>query len=188
MRNILLESFQDDPVIAAVKDYEGLQKCLDSDCKVVFILFGDIIEIADIVSTVKNAGKMAMVHIDLIDGLASRDIAADFIAKNTCADGIISTKPNLVRHAKACGLLTVQRFFVLDSIALVNIKKQLPLDAADMIEILPGMMPKIIRRLCDLTGKPIIAGGLISDKEDIVNALGSGAVAISSTNPNVWFM
>jgi len=165
-----------------------LKKCLASDCRIVFILFGDLVGITDIVSRVKAAGKLAMVHVDLIDGLAVRDVAIDFIAKNTNADGIISTKSNLVKRAKACGLLTVQRFFVLDSIALVNISKQLPLDFADMIEVLPGVMPKIIWRLVEMTGKPVIAGGLISDKEDIVNALGAGAVAISSTNTDVWFM
>ncbi|NLM61842.1 MAG: glycerol-3-phosphate responsive antiterminator, partial [Clostridiales bacterium] len=36
--------------------------------------------------------------------------------------------------------------------------------------------------------KPIIAGGLISDKEDIITALAAGAIAISSTNHDVWFM
>ena len=59
---------------------------------------------------------------------------------------------------------------------------------ADLIEILPGVMPKIIRRLAGSAKKPLIAGGLISDKEDILSALGAGAVAISSTNEGVWFM
>lgn len=56
------------------------------------------------------------------------------------------------------------------------------------MEVLPGLMPKIIRQLCRTTGKPVIAGGLISDKEDVTGALGAGAVAVSSTNPAVWAM
>ncbi|WP_352427367.1 glycerol-3-phosphate responsive antiterminator, partial [Enterocloster asparagiformis] len=35
---------------------------------------------------------------------------------------------------------------------------------------------------------PIIAGGLIADKEDVMNALEAGALAISSTNQKVWLM
>ena len=35
---------------------------------------------------------------------------------------------------------------------------------------------------------PVIAGGLISDKEDIIAALDAGAAAISSTNPAIWFL
>ena len=59
---------------------------------------------------------------------------------------------------------------------------------ADLIEVLPGLMPKIIRRVAQLTGKPVIAGGLISDKEDVTAALSAGAVAVSTTNPAVWRM
>lgn len=187
-QNGLMNLLSDSPVIAAVKNMDGLAKCLQSECRVVFVLFGDLVGIGGIVDRVKSAGKLAMVHVDLIDGLAPREIAAEFIAKNTGADGVISTRANIVRHAKACGLYTVQRFFVLDSMSLANIGKQMPLENADLIEILPGVMPKIIRQLSQTTGKPIIAGGLIGDKEDIVNALAAGAVAISSTNESVWFM
>lgn len=49
-------------------------------------------------------------------------------------------------------------------------------------------MPKIIKKLCSTVNVPIIAGGLISDKEDVMNALNAGAVAISVTNQRVWFM
>ena len=82
----------------------------------------------------------------------------------------------------------MQRFFLLDSIALYNIEKQMPLEDADAMEILPGVMPKIIRKLTLATNKPIISGGLISDKEDIINALEAGALAISSTRKDIWYM
>ena len=35
---------------------------------------------------------------------------------------------------------------------------------------------------------PIIAGGLISDKESVMAALSAGAIAVSSTNHEVWKM
>jgi len=184
----LLNILNESPIIGAVKNDAELEKCLKSDCGVIFILYGDIINISGVVSRIKGADKLAMVHVDLIDGLAPRDVAIDFIARNTDADGIITTKPSLVKHAKSLGLLTVQRFFVLDSLSVANIEKQLPLEYADLIEILPGIAPKIIRRLSLSAGKPIIAGGLISEKEDIIAALDAGAVAVSSTNPEVWFM
>lgn len=176
------------PIVAAVKSYEGLEKCLTCESQVVFVLFGDVLTVSDIVAKIKGAGKAAFVHIDLIDGLSAREVAVDFIVKNTLSDGIISTKQSLVRYAKTKGLLTIQRFFVLDSIALFNIQKQMNTNTTDLIEILPGVMPKIIRKIVESAGKPIIAGGLISDKEDIVTALRAGATAISSTNTDVWFL
>jgi glycerol uptake operon antiterminator len=170
------------PVILAVKSMEGLETCLSGDCGIIFILFGDILTIPGIVAKIKDAGKIAMAHTDLIDGLASKDIAVDFLAEQTRVDGIISTKPNLIKYAKSRGLLTVQRFFVLDSLSLLNIEKQFPLEHADAIEVLPGVMPKIIRKITLIAKKPIIAGGLISDQEDVHHALEAGAVSVSTTN------
>ena len=133
-----VELLQENPVIAAVKDATGLSRSMDSDCQIVFVLSGNLLGVKEVVSRVHEAGKLAMVHIDLIDGLAARDVAVDFIAESTRADGIISTRSNLVRRAKARGMLAVQRFFMLDSIALVNIEKHLSFEAADAVEILPG--------------------------------------------------
>jgi len=77
---------------------------------------------------------------------------------------------------------------LLDSIALDTVlKKASPADA-DAYEVLPGVMPKIISLVASKCELPIIAGGLIRDKEDVVNALSAGAVAVSSTNSKVWFM
>ncbi|MDL2324977.1 glycerol-3-phosphate responsive antiterminator [Ruminococcaceae bacterium OttesenSCG-928-A16] len=182
----IIAQLAETPVVAAVKDAAGLARCLASNAPVVFVLHGSIVDIADTVGQIHKAGKAAIVHIDLIDGLAPREVAVDYIAQTTKADGIISTKPALVKHAKATGLVAIRRFFLLDSLALQSLEKQLTPDAADFIEILPGCMPKIIQKIVIKTTIPVIAGGLISDKEDVVSALNAGATAVSSTNPAVW--
>ena len=115
-----VETIEAAPVVAAIKDDTGLEMCLKSDVDAVFILYGDICTIADIVAKVKEAGKTAMVHMDLITGLSPKDISTDFIRKYTLADGIITTKGNLISHAKEIGLATVLRYFVLDSMALAG--------------------------------------------------------------------
>ena len=187
-----VEAIEAAPIVAAVKDDRGLERCLSSDVDAVFILYGDICTIADIVARIKDAGKIAMVHMDLITGLSPRDISLDFIRKYTRADGIITTKGNLISHAKEIGLATVLRHFVLDSMALINIERQSHQNREtqpDMIEILPGIIvPKMIRKICAMTRVPVICGGLIQEKEDVMSALSSGAVAISTTSPEVWFM
>jgi glycerol uptake operon antiterminator len=170
------------PVISAIKSMEDLEKSLNLGSRIVFVLFGDLLTISDIVSRLKNAGKVVMIHIDLVEGLAAREVAVDYLWENTGADGILSTKANLIKHAKNRGFLTIQRFFVLDSMALVNIEKQFPLEYADAMEILPGVMPKVIAKIARITKKPIIAGGLVSDEEDVQNSLKAGAVSVSSTN------
>ncbi|MFA9377646.1 MAG: glycerol-3-phosphate responsive antiterminator [Lachnotalea sp.] len=179
---------EESPIIVAVKNKEGLERCLKTDSKVVFILFGDICNIHDIVQKVKDAGKMAMVHIDLILGLNSKEISVDYIKMNTQADGIISTKINIVNRAKALSMYTVFRLFIIDSMALSSLENQNSIIKADLIEILPGVMPRVIKKVCQMTSKPVIAGGLISEKAEVVEALEAGAISVSTTNENVWFM
>ena len=173
------------PIIAAVKDDSGMERCLKSGCQAVFVLYGDLISAGGITARLKAAGKTVFLHLDRVEGLAAREAAADFAARYTEADGILSTKAALVHRAKALGLLAVQRFFLLDSIALESARRQLAAGTADLVEILPGVMPKIIRQLAG-EGLPLITGGLISDKEDVVAALSAGACAVSTTNPALW--
>ena len=178
------------PIIAAVKNDEGLATALTEDVEIIFVLYGDICTIPGIVKKIKQAGKVAMVHVDLITGLNnSKDVCLDFIKNNTEADGIITTKSNLIAHAKELELNTVLRYFILDSMALQNIEKQAksPGVRPDIIEFLPGIvLPKMIKRINKVSRVPIIAGGLIADKEDVMNALDAGALAISTTNEMVW--
>lgn len=183
-----IEAVEDSPVITAVKDFEGLKHCFDSESKVVFILFGDICNIGDIVDEVKRHDKLALVHIDLIAGLSNKEIAVDFIKKCTSADGIISTKQQLVKRAKELNLYTVFRFFAIDSMAYENISRQLGAVRSDFVEILPGMAPKVIKNIAASISVPVIAGGLIAEKEDVIAILSSGATSISTTNQKLWFI
>lgn len=189
MNSDFYELIEENPVIAAVKDEPGLDTCCSCEnIRVVFILYGNICNVDQIVKKIKDAGKVAIVHVDLIDGLGGREIAIDFIKNHTNADGIISTKSTLIRRAKEQGMYAILRAFILDSISFRNVHKQVPGANADALEILPGLMPKIIHKLSGMLEIPVIAGGLISDKEDVMNALASGAISVSTTNPEVWEM
>lgn len=168
--------------IYAIKDDNGLDKAVYNDSKVVFVLYGTVMNICNIVKKLKDNNKTVFVHIDLIEGLSPKEVAVDFIHKNTGADGIISTKQALIKYASSKGLLTVQRFFLIDSLAYSNLLKQIKNPSLDIIEVLPACSTKIISKIVDLTDLPVIASGLIQDKEDINEALKVGAVAVSGTN------
>ena len=185
-RKDLLDIIADSPVIAAVKDEEGLEKSLGTDCRIIFILYGNICSLTTIVEKIKNRDKLAIVHADLIQGLSAKTEAIDYIKNNTKADGILSTKGNLVKHATDIGLIGILRNFIIDSIAMENVNKQVELARPDMIEIMPGIMPEIIEKLKYEIKLPIIAGGLISDKKDVIAALSAGADAVSTTKEELW--
>lgn len=109
------ECLRDNPVIAAVNCDEGLDAALASDCEVVFLLQGTVMTIAPQVAYVKAAGKRALVHIDLIDGFSGREVVVDALHALCAPDGVISTRPPLLRRAHQLGLVTVQRVFAIDS-------------------------------------------------------------------------
>lgn len=179
---------EDSPVIAAIKDEFGLEQCLQSECQIIFILYGTICNISEIVSRIHMAGKFAVIHLDLVDGLSPREISVDFIRRNTEADGIISTRPNIIRYARQTGLLAIQRFFIIDSRALETTLRQLKTSPPDIVEILPGVMPRIIQLIRRESEIPVIASGLVLDKKDITDALQAGADGISSTKQSTWSM
>lgn len=185
-RKDLLEIIADSPVIAAVKDEEGLDKSLRTDCRIIFILYGNICSLTTIVEKIKSRDKLAIVHADLVQGLSAKIEAIDYIKNNTKADGILSTKGNLVKHATDIGLIGILRNFIIDSMAMENVKKQVELAHPDIIEIMPGIMPEIIEKLKNEIKLPLIAGGLISDKKDVIAALSAGADAVSTTKEELW--
>lgn len=72
----------DSPVIAAIKDEQGLAECLKTECQVIFILFGNVCNIGEIVKRIKDSGKIAIVHMDLITGLSSKRNFCGFYKKS----------------------------------------------------------------------------------------------------------
>ncbi|QUH03864.1 glycerol-3-phosphate responsive antiterminator [Saccharopolyspora erythraea] len=184
MEDLLL----DNPVIASVKDDAGLQTVLRSDCPVVFLLYGSVLTVPSLVDALKSGGKTVLVNVDMVEGLNAKEIAVQYIREKTGADGILSSKAVMVKAAREQGLLAVHRFFLVDSFSYHNLGRQIAISRPDYVEILPGCVPRVITWLRQDIEVPIIAGGLVCDKDDVVAALGAGAAAIASSNVDVWSM
>ena len=58
----LADSLAGNPIIAAVKDPEGLGQALDSDCGVIFLLCGDICSIGTLSARAAERGKALFIH------------------------------------------------------------------------------------------------------------------------------
>lgn len=184
-----VETLLSEPVVAAVKTESALTAALASPCSTIFLLASTLVNVEGMVQRIRQAGKLAVVHIDLVDGLSGRDIAVDSLIALCHPDGIISTHPTLIRRARHRGLLTIQRAFILDSLSLTTLSGQLELGKPDFVEILPGILPRIITEISTQTPVPIIAGGLLRDKADVIAAMRAGAAAVSTSAPSLmwWF-
>lgn len=184
-QNALYDCLEASPIIASVHD-KSFADVLKSPSEVIFLLGGNIITVGDRIKAAHNAGKSIFIHIDLTDGIGKDRSGVEYLA-SLGADGILSTKAILIRIAKECGLLTVQRFFAYDTQGVESISEILSNSSPDIIEIMPGVIGKIIERF-SVSSVPLIAGGLIETKQEVTAALSLGALAVSTGVEELWYI
>ena len=179
----IIERLEASPVIAAVKD-KLFESALRSPADVIFLFGADIMTVEDRIHQAHKAEKYLFIHIDLTEGIGKDKAGLRFLS--ACgADGILSTKTSLIRLAKELQMVTVQRFFAYDSQGVESIDEVLRSSTPDIIEIMPGVIDKIIRRFSS-GSIPLIAGGLIETKAEVTGALRCGAIAVSTGKQELW--
>jgi len=176
---------QQGTVIAAVRTEEDFCAALKTNINLIFDLNPDLLTLAERVKKAHQAGKKLLIHFDLATGIGKDKSGITFV-KTTGAEGVISTRASVIKMAKELHLFTVQRFFILDSQSLHTTVETLKTSKADMIEIMPGIIPKMVAKLKQETQTPIIAGGLIETEEEVRAVIESGAAAISTGKMTLW--
>jgi glycerol uptake operon antiterminator len=182
----IIRRIEENPIIAAIKDEKDLDEAIASQVSTIFLLHADIFNIKNLVDRVKDAGKSVMIHIDFLEGIGKDNRAVDYICDIIKPHGIISTRNNHIRYSIEKGMFTIQRVFLIDSMSYDNSVKTAQTIKPDMIEVMPGLMPNILKRISGQLPMPIIAGGLIETKEDIIDVLNSGALAASTGKKDLW--
>ena len=172
-------------VIPATRSDEEFLCAVGSSHEVIFDLNPDLMNVSAKVKKAHDAGKRLFIHVDLAKGIGKDESGIRFL-KRIGIDGVISTKVNIIKMARECGLCTVQRFFIVDSHSIATTVDAVKSSRPDMIEIMPGTVYKIIERLKKMVDIPIIAGGLIENEQEVSEALKSGASAISTGRRELW--
>mgnify|MGYP000524528985 CR=1 FL=1 len=173
------------PVIAAVRTMEDFAFAVDSPIKIIFLLQSNILNLKEMVEHAREKNKNIFVHIDFTEGIEKDRFGIEYVAM--CGvDGIISTRANVIKLAKECNLITIQRFFIVDSHSIDTAVESIKSSKPDMIEIMPGILARVISTFKNKVKVPIITGGLIEMKSDIINAIKAGAAAISTTKRELW--
>jgi len=174
-------------VIPAVKADAGLKKALQSHHDVLFLLYGDILSLDANVNAVLRSGKKPFVHLDMINGLANNTIVLEYFYRHFKREcGVITTKSTMVKKAMELGISVVQRYFMLDSLSVESAVEGIVKTRPDAIEIMPGILPRVIAHISRQTSVPVIAGGLIQTASDIEKILASGAIAASVSRCELW--
>lgn len=127
-----------------------------------------------------------LVHMDMIKGLSHTGEGVLFLQGYLKPHGIISSHPQVMQAAKEMELLAIQRCFVFDENSLELSIRLAAKGGADYLQVLPGIVPKTIRRMKQETGMPVIGGGLIRTREEVEAAVSAGAEAVTTSAAALW--
>lgn len=173
-------------VIPAIRRMKDFERALDTARDTVVFLETRLAQLKGLIEYTRRANKKVLIHFDLIQGLKADEYGMEYLIREVKPDGILSTRGNVIKLAKKNGLLAIQRMFLLDSLALEQNLKISDRFQPDCIEVLPGLMPKIIEEIHEQTSIPIIAGGLVKTELEVEQAMVAGAVAVSTSNTDLW--
>lgn len=175
----------DKKIAAAIRTEKDFSTALKSRVDVIFLLHSNIITVHQSVKEIHSAGKKVFVHVDFAEGIGRDRAGLEFLARQG-VDGVLTTRTNIVRMAREFDLITVQRFFLVDSHSLQTSVESIRLSKPDIIELMPGIVTKKIREFRQLADMPIIAGGIIETEEEVRTALKAGADIVSTGETSLW--
>ncbi|SMC40940.1 glycerol-3-phosphate responsive antiterminator [Sporomusa malonica] len=186
-QNNIIRLLSDGHIIPAPRNYEDFKYALShSSSPSVSLLFGDINILPELLAQAREHKKRVLVHLDLLGGVGKDKAGILFLVRMGVA-AIITTKPQLGKIAREAGMIVIHRLFMMDSEAIktgVNLLKGYKPDA---LELLPASVPSsVITELADLTGLPILGGGLMHTKEEVQQAINSGLTAVSASKRELW--
>jgi glycerol uptake operon antiterminator len=184
----ILSKFKEYPVIAGVRTQEDYASALDSRVKIIFMVGGDVFKVQKEMSILKDKGGLLFLHMDLIEGIGKDPGGIHFAKEQFGIDGIISTKTNILKIAKEEKLITVHRIFLMDFQALNSGMNLIKLSHPDFIELTPGVIPRVVKKVSKENSQPVITSGLISSEEDVRTMIRSGASNIVCSCRKIWNM
>lgn len=173
------------PIAAAIRTDRDFSAALRSQVDMVFMLHASIMTVRPCVKEIHSAGKKAFIHVDFAEGIGKDRAGLEFLAKQG-VDGILTTRTGIIKMAKDLGLITVQRFFVVDSHSVGTSLDSIRIAKPDIIEIMPGVVTKKIKTFSEVVDMPIIAGGIVETVEEVKAALDAGATVVSTGEVTLW--
>ncbi|WP_047866106.1 glycerol-3-phosphate responsive antiterminator [Rubrobacter aplysinae] len=181
-----LQGVRYNPVLPAVRSQdESFEAAISSDHHAaVFVLGGDIFELVHRLEGADSRPPVC-VNVDLVSGVAADASGVRFLARHV--EGIISTNRNIIELANAESMVTIQRIFAIDAGAIERGLKVVNRAAPTLVEILPALAyPQMAAQHHELYSRPVLAGGLIQDMDEVTYILESGAAGVSTSNQGLW--
>ena len=174
------------PLIPSLKHMRDVEHFVQSRYPVGILLDVHLARLGSVLKLAEAHHKRLILHVDLIAGLQSDEAGVEYVCQTFRPLGIISTRNKAIITARRKNVLAIQRVFLIDSNALANSYKMMEQSNPDYIELMPGILPDLIREVKEAAGKPILTGGFLRTKEDVQRALAAGASAVTTSNRYLW--
>ncbi|MCM3339649.1 MULTISPECIES: glycerol-3-phosphate responsive antiterminator [unclassified Paenibacillus] len=178
--------FANQQILPAVRQMKDFEKLLTSPFEYLVLLDVHIAQLKPIFQMSHPYQKKLLLHVDLIQGLQSDSYAAEFLCQEFNPYGLLSTKANVIIRAKQKGVIAIQRIFLIDNSSFEKSCSLLEKTNPDFIEVLPSPMLHVMNKSKQGPDIPLLAGGFIRTTADVDEALGAGAVAVTTSSKELW--
>ncbi len=180
--------FSHPTVIPSVRRIRDLDRALASPSEYVLLTYVHIGNLQLLADKCGKAGKKVLVHADLIGGFRPDRDGIKLLRNMYRVDGLLTQSAQVVLAAKKARLVAIQRVFLMDSRSLERGLAAIAECAPDGIEVLPGVLAA---RYWDQFAQweheaCLIAGGMVTTKEEATELFSCGYQAITASTPELW--
>ena len=177
--NTMIDILKNQICVPVVHSMKRLEKFIESDLIVCILQDIHISLLEHMIKTLHDNNKLALVHIDMVHGISSDEHGAEFLCQRLRADGVISSKTRIIETTKKNKKIAIQRMFLIDSKSIGRGIETLQKSQPDIVEVMPAIAYKIIPYIKSQINMPLIGGGLLKTKEDILQGLEAGCMAFT---------
>ncbi|QGZ56607.1 glycerol-3-phosphate responsive antiterminator [Paraburkholderia acidiphila] len=175
------------PVIATLYGVEQFDDFVKSAAEVAIVANVDLRMLHKVVAALTKAGKYVIVNIDSCDGLSQDKGGVEYLA-DIGVTSLVSTRVATIQRGNRAGLITIQKVFVTDRSTWPRSVKALEQSDPNIVQLMPAPM---LARLSAQDRKvlpPVVASGFVCNEADARDALERGAVAVSTSDAELWGM
>lgn len=184
MNKIDFENFQ---IIPSIRRLNDLEAALVTKREVILLTEANIANLQSLVEMVHKSGKQAWVNLELLGGFGRDQVGMKLLKNYYKVDGVMSTDSAKLGMAKRCGLVTVQRFFIVDSRGFDTSLRILESTKVDAAEVLPAITAlSLVKELKQVARIPLLAGGFVQTAEMIEKIRSAGFSGITISKKNFW--
>ncbi|GAA1844861.1 glycerol-3-phosphate responsive antiterminator [Brevibacterium marinum] len=181
----LESTLRDNPVIGTLFGEDDMKQFCARPTRFSFVANLPLVRVGAVIERLSAATTLPMLNVDSVQGLTANADGLEYL-KGIGVPGIVSTHTQAVSRAADLGLLAVQKVFVTDRSNLRRAAATVKSSHAHFVQLMPWpvvphLSPEFLREL-----GPFIVAGFVSTEDDIRSALSLGALAVSSSQKELW--